>query len=62
MAEELAKAQGRTGDEVPSGEPWKTRVPTALVKLRDEKGEWTWQQNGPVWEKDPLTGYWREVH
>lgn len=59
---ELARAQEQTGIEVPKGKPWETSVPTGLVRLRDEDAQWTWEVNGPKWEKNPLTGYWKEVH
>jgi hypothetical protein len=53
IAEEIAERLGRPGDEVPVGEPWEVRVPTTLVKLRDD-------DKLPKWEKQP-DGSWAEV-
>jgi hypothetical protein len=53
IADEMAERLGRTGDEVPVGEPWEVRVPTTLVKLRAD-------DTLPVWQKQP-DGSWVEV-
>lgn len=53
IAEEIAERLGRPGDEVPVGEPWEVRVPTTLVKLRDD-------DELPKWEKQP-DGTWVEA-
>jgi hypothetical protein len=60
IAQEIADAEARADREVPQGPSWETSVPTSLVKLRDEEGAWTWEKNGPTWEKDTVTGYWKE--
>jgi hypothetical protein len=53
IAEEIAEKLGRPGNEVPVGEPWEVRVPTTLVKLRDD-------DLLPQWQKQP-NGTWVEV-
>lgn len=53
IADELAERLGRPGGELPVGEPWQVRVPTALVKLRDD-------DQLPAWEKQP-DGSWVEA-
>lgn len=53
IADEIAERLDRPGDEVPQGEPWKVRIPTSLVKLRDD-------DKLPKWEKDE-NGEWVEV-
>ena len=53
IAEEIAERLGRPGNEFPIGEPWEVRVPTTLVKLRDD-------DKLPKWEKQP-DGSWEEA-
>lgn len=53
IAEELAELSGQPGDEVPEGDPWEIRIPTNLVKLRDD-------DQLPTWEKDE-DGNWVEA-
>lgn len=53
IADEIAERLGRPGDEVPVGDPWEVRVPTTLVKLRDD-------DKLPKWEKQP-DGSWVEA-
>lgn len=53
IADELAERLGRPGDETPVGVPWEVRVPTTLVKLRED-------DKLPVWQKQP-DGNWAEV-
>ncbi len=53
IAEEIAEKLGRPGNEVPVGNPWEVRVPTTLVKLRDD-------DLLPQWQKQP-NGTWVEV-
>jgi hypothetical protein len=45
IADELAEQLGRPGDEIPVGDPWEVRLPTTLVKLREDGSL-------PAWEKD----------
>lgn len=52
IAKELSEQLGRPGNEVPEGEPWEVRVPTTLVKLRQD-------QELPKWKKDD-DGNWIE--
>jgi hypothetical protein len=53
IADELAERLDRPGDEVPQGDPWTVRVPTTLVKLRDD-------DRLPRWEQDD-DGNWVEA-
>ena len=53
IAEEIAEKLGRPGNEVPVGDPWKVRVPTTLVKLRDD-------DQLPAWQKQ-ADGTWIEA-
>jgi hypothetical protein len=53
IAEEIAEKLGRPGNEVPVGDPWEVRVPTTLIKLRDD-------DRLPQWQKQP-DGTWVEV-
>ncbi len=45
IADELAERLDRPGDEVPVGEPWEVRVPTNLVRLRDDGSLPSWTEN-----------------
>lgn len=45
IADELAERLDRPGDEVPEGEPWTVRLPTSLVKLRQDGSLPTWRKN-----------------
>lgn len=45
IAEEIAQRLDRSEDEIPQGEPWEVRVPTNLIKLRND-------DSLPKWEKD----------
>jgi hypothetical protein len=45
IAEELAEQTGRPGAETPFGEPWEVRLPTSLVRLRDDTSLPHWAQN-----------------
>lgn len=53
IADEIAERLDRPGDEVPQGDPWLVRIPTSLVKLRDD-------DKLPKWAKDQ-NGDWVEV-
>ncbi|MCA2225917.1 hypothetical protein [Nonomuraea aurantiaca] len=53
IADEIAERLDRPGTEVPQGDPWIVRVPTSLVKLRDD-------DRLPHWEQD-ADGEWVEV-
>ncbi len=53
IAEELAEKLGRPGNELPVGDPWEVRVPTSLVKLRDD-------DQLPRWQKQ-ADGTWAEA-
>lgn len=44
IADELAERLDRPGDEIPEGDPWEVRIPTNLVRLRDDGSL-------PVWVK-----------
>jgi len=48
IADELAERLDRPGEEIPFGEPWEVRVPTNLVRLRDDGTlpSWTQDANG----------------
>jgi hypothetical protein len=50
IADELAERLDRPGDEVPEGDPWEVRLPTSLVRLRDDGSL-------PSWRKD-AQGNW----
>jgi hypothetical protein len=45
IAEEIAERLDRPGDEVPVGEPWEVKIPTNLVRLRDDGSLPSWRQN-----------------
>jgi len=53
IADELAERLGRPEQEIPQGDPWTVRVPTTLVKLRDD-------DKLPAWQQDP-SGNWVEA-
>ncbi len=48
IGDELAERLGRPGSEVASGDPWEVRVPTDLVRLREDGSlpAWTRQPDG----------------
>jgi len=50
IADELAERLDRPGDEIPEGDPWEVRLPTNLVRLRDDGSL-------PSWTKD-AQGNW----
>jgi hypothetical protein len=52
IADEIAERLGRPGDEVPQGRSWPVRIPTTLVRLRDDSSL-------PKWVKD-AAGNWVE--
>ena len=45
IANELAERLDQPGDEIPQGDPWEVRIPTNLVKLRND-------DSLPKWQKD----------
>ncbi len=45
IADEIAERLDMPGDEIPEGDPWLVRIPTTLVKLRDD-------DKLPKWKKD----------
>ncbi|PKS08535.1 hypothetical protein jhhlp_004921 [Lomentospora prolificans] len=49
IADEIAERAQKPGDEVPQGEPWKVRVPTTLVKLRQDDKLPKWTKVGDEW-------------
>jgi hypothetical protein len=52
ITQEIRDASGAPGDEVPVGDAWEVRLPTTLVKLRDDHDTPEWKQNPPdswVW-------------
>ncbi|KKZ58596.1 hypothetical protein EMCG_05492 [[Emmonsia] crescens] len=48
IADEIAERAQKPGQEIPQGEPWKLRIPTQLVKLRqdDKLPKWTKNEDG----------------
>jgi hypothetical protein len=42
IIEEIRERDKAPGSELPQGEPWEVRLPTTLIKLRDEKSEGEW--------------------
>lgn len=51
IIEEIRERDQAPGDEIPQGEPWDVRLPTTLVKLREEPGLPAWQKNAQgEWE------------
>lgn len=44
IADELAEQLDRPGDEVPEGEPWTVRLPTNLIKLRQDSSLPSWKK------------------
>jgi hypothetical protein len=53
IGDEMAERLGRPGNEVAAGDPWDVRVPTDLIKLREESSlpTWTKQPDGS-WTSD----------
>jgi hypothetical protein len=53
IADEMAERLSRPGTEVAQGNPWYVRIPTTLVKLRqdDKLPEWIQNANGDWVEK-----------
>jgi len=45
IANELAERLNQPGDEIPEGDPWEVRVPTNLVKLRNDDALPRWEKN-----------------
>jgi len=45
IAEEIAERMDMPGDEIIQGDPWEVRIPTNLVKLRND-------DSLPKWQKD----------
>lgn len=54
IAQEIRERTGEEPSDTPFGNPWEVRVPTALVKLRDD-------DSLPRWEKNEVTGDWEPV-
>jgi len=52
IADEIAERLDKPGDEIPQGDSWEVRIPTNLVKLRDDNAL-------PKWIKD-VDGNWIE--
>ena len=50
IVKEIQESQGAPGDEVPVGEPWLVRLPTTLVKLRQDDELPSWQKVGEDWQ------------
>ncbi|WP_196817894.1 hypothetical protein [Candidatus Nitrosocosmicus oleophilus] len=48
VADELAERLDRPGTEIPEGEPWIVKIPTTLVKLRDDDSlpSWVYDEDG----------------
>lgn len=51
IGDEMAERLGRPGDEVATGDPWDVRVPTDLIRLRED-------DSLPAWTKQP-DGSWQ---
>jgi hypothetical protein len=49
IVQEVAEAEQRPGNEVPVGDPWDVRVPTQLVKLRQDDSLPAWKKVGGTW-------------
>ncbi|KAH7303556.1 hypothetical protein B0I35DRAFT_364718 [Stachybotrys elegans] len=45
IADEIAERAQKPGNEVPQGAPWKVRIPTSLVKLRQDDKLPKWKKN-----------------
>ncbi|MEM9545055.1 MAG: hypothetical protein AAGA77_03735 [Bacteroidota bacterium] len=45
IADELAERLDRPGQEIPQGDPWEVRIPTNLVKLRQDDKLPQWEKN-----------------
>lgn len=45
IADEIAEREGKPQGELPQGDPWTVRVPTKLVKLRQDDKLPTWTKN-----------------
>ncbi|QWB21939.1 MULTISPECIES: hypothetical protein [Streptomyces] len=53
IAEEIAERLDRPGDEIPQGDPWTVRIPTSLVRLREDDRLPRWVQNSEgEWVED----------
>ena len=53
IVEEIRERQEAPGDEIPEGEPWDVKLPTTLVKLRDDSSLPVWRKNAEgVWKPE----------
>lgn len=52
IADEIAERAQKPGDEIPQGDPWKVRVPTTLVKLRQDDKLPKWKKVDGEWVPD----------
>jgi hypothetical protein len=46
IIDEIKERTGAEGDEIPQGNPWDVRIPTALIKLRHQETLPAWIKNG----------------
>ncbi|HSE43093.1 MAG TPA: hypothetical protein VLH08_20200, partial [Acidobacteriota bacterium] len=49
LIDEIKASQNAPGKEVPYGEPWKFKLPTALVKLRNDGKLPSWKKLNGDW-------------
>ena len=57
IVDEIRERTGAPGQEIPVGDPWEVRVPTALVRLRDGADLPQWERVSPdEWSWRPVEG------
>lgn len=52
IADEIAERAQKPGEELPQGKPWKLRIPTQLVKLRQDDKLPKWIKKDGEWVPD----------
>ncbi|KAG5288477.1 glycoside hydrolase family protein, putative [Histoplasma capsulatum G186AR] len=52
IADEIAERAQKPGEEIPQGKPWKLRIPTQLVKLRQDDKLPKWIKKDGEWVPD----------
>jgi hypothetical protein len=62
ITEELKEQSGAPGDEKPVGSPWEIRLPTTLIRLRDDDKlpMWKWDLPGTYPPSPPSLWTWEE--
>jgi hypothetical protein len=53
LVEEMRRLNPGPGDEVSVGEPWRVRVPSALMRARADGSMPRWELRGGVWVEQP---------